>query len=253
MGLSEFASPLAFRDRQLYVFAVQLEASEACFSRCLAWLSADEQARAARFHFDRHRRAFVLGRAVLRALLGSVLKMPPAEIRFCYGPKGKPGLADSRGPLRFNSSNSGNLAAYAFTAGSDLGIDVEALRPIPEMERIAARFFAPEEASELLSLPESDRTQAFFNCWTRKEAYIKAVGDGMSIPLGSFRVTLRPGERAEMLSLEGSAEAAQAWTLDQFAPAAGFVGAVAYPDQRRALLVEPLRTAEEMLGALEPG
>ncbi len=234
-------------NRKIEVWPVRLVASETALARCVGWLAADEQARAAKFHFDQHRRAYVLGRAVLRGLLGRMLDMPPSQIQFCYGPKGKPALADSRAPLRFNVSNSGNLAVYAFTEGCEVGIDVEAIRPVPDMELIAARFFSPAESSELMSVPEPDRPQAFFNCWTRKEAYIKAVGDGLSVPLDSFQVTLRPGAPAEMLCLEGSAEAAKAWTLEDFTPAPGCVGAVAYPDQRRPMLVRPLATARELM------
>jgi len=235
---------------QVHVWTLRLEASEDRFAQCLSWLSSDETARAARFHFDEHRRAFVLGRACLRALLGALLEAPPGQVAFCYGPKGKPALADASSSLRFNASNSGNLAAFAFTEGCELGIDVEQVRPVPEMERIAARFFAPGEASELLALPEVDRPQAFFNCWTRKEAYIKSVGDGLFVPLDSFRVTLRPGERAEMLELGGSAEAAKGWTLRDFVPAPGFAGAVTYCNHPRRLAVEPLLSVDELLQAL---
>jgi len=237
-------------DREIQIWAVELRASGDVISRCRSWLSADEQGRAGRFHFERHSRAFILGRAVLRALLGGLLEIPPGEVRFSYGPKGKPALADSGCALRFNCSNSANLAVYAFTHGCEIGIDVEALRPIPDMEKIAARFFAAEEAGELMALAERDRPQAFFNCWTRKEAYIKAVGEGLAVPLSSFRVTLRPGVPAEMLSLGGSAEAAQAWTLEEFAPAPGFVGALAYRDQPRPLHIRPMVTAEELLSAV---
>jgi 4'-phosphopantetheinyl transferase len=235
---------------QVQVWAVQLEASEDRFAQCLSWLSPDEAARAARFHFDKHRRAFILSRCVLRALLGGLLEMPPGQIVFSYGPKGKPGLADSSFPIRLNASNSGNLAVYAFTEGCDIGIDVEQVRPIAEMETIAARFFAREETSELMALPEPDRPQAFFNCWTRKEAYIKAVGDGLSVPLDSFRVTLRPGVPAEMLCLGGSIEAARGWTLHHFAPAPEFVGALAYPDRPRRVLFQPLLTTDALLDPL---
>jgi 4'-phosphopantetheinyl transferase len=229
------------------VSAVQLEASHHHYIQCLSWLSPDENARAERFHFGEHRRAFVLGRGVLRTLLGGLLAMPPAQIPFAYGPKGKPGLADSSFPIRFNASNSGNFAVYAFTEGCDIGIDVEQVRPIPEIEHIAERFFAPQETSELMALPEQDRPQAFFNCWTRKEAYIKAVGDGLSVPLDSFRVTLRPGAAAEMLCLGGSIEAAKNWTMHDFAPAPGFVGAIAYAGRSREIVFNPLVTVAELL------
>src|SRR6202049_2170412 len=235
---------------QIQVWAVQLEASEHRFSQCVSWLSSDETARAARFHFEEHRRAFILGRGVLRTLLGGLLEMPPGQIQFSYGPKGKPALQDPIHARRFNTSNCGNLAVYAFTQGCDIGVDVEQVRPIPEMDQIAARFFAPDETSELMALPEPDRPQAFFNCWTRKEAYIKAVGDGLSVPLDSFRVTLGPGVPAEMLCLGGSIEAAKTWTMRHFDPAPGFVGAIAYPGCAREILFNQLVTVDELLALL---
>ena len=176
--------------------------------------------------------------------------MSPGEIEFSYGPKGKPGLMDPSLPVRFNVSNSGSLAVYAFTEACDIGIDVEQVRPVPEMEQIAARFFAADEASELMALPEPERPQGFFNCWTRKEAYIKAVGDGLSVPLDSFRVTLRPGADAEMLCLGGSVGAAKGWALHAFAPAPEFVGALAYPGSLRPVLFAPLLTTEALLNSL---
>jgi 4'-phosphopantetheinyl transferase len=247
VGSLDREAPTALTASQVQLWAVHLEASEDRFSQCLSWLSSDETARAARFHFAEHRRAFVLGRGVLRALLGGFLEMPPGQIQFSYGPKGKPVLADSSFPIRFNASNSGNYAVYAFTEGCDIGIDVEQVRPIPEMEHIAERFFAPAETSELMALPEPDHAQAFFNCWTRKEAYIKAVGDGLSVPLDSFRVTLRPGAAAEMLCLGGSIEAAKGWTMHDLAPAPGFVGAIAYAGRSRAIVFNRLVTVDELL------
>jgi 4'-phosphopantetheinyl transferase len=231
---------------------VQLEASQERFDQCHGWLSADEKARAARFHFDEHRRAFALGRGVLRGLLGAFLALSPDKIQFTYGPKGKPALPDAAQPLRFNTSNCGNLAVYAFLNGCEIGIDVERVRPMPDMEQIAARFFAPEEAAELTALAEPDRTRAFFSCWTRKEAYIKAVGDGLAVALDSFRVTLGPGVPAGMLCLGGSAVAARAWTLHDFNAGRELVGALAYQDQARAVLVHPLVTAEELLSTVLP-
>jgi 4'-phosphopantetheinyl transferase len=232
------------------VWAVDLQTTESSLARCLAWLDAGEKERAGRFHFDEHRQAFILGRGVLRALLGRFLEAPAAEIQFVYGPKGKPALANSSSPLRFNVSNTGRLAVYAFTEDCELGIDVERIHPIPQMEDIAARFFSAAEAAELSELPESDRPQAFFNCWTRKEAYIKAVGDGLSVPLDSFRVTLRPGAAARMLCLDGSVEAAQGWTLQDFRPGPDAVGALAYPGRPRPLVLRPLVAAEELLDTL---
>ena len=150
--------------RQVHLWLVRLEASEECFERALHWLSPEEAARAARFHFDKHRRAFVFGRAALRGLLGGYLGMQPAELRFAYGPQGKPSLAGAKRPLRFNVSNSGNLAAYAFTLDCEIGVDVEQHRPLHDMQGIAERFFSPDETAELLEHPDAERTAAFFRC-----------------------------------------------------------------------------------------
>jgi 4'-phosphopantetheinyl transferase len=226
---------------------VRLEASEENFQRSLAWLSADETARAKRFYFERHSRAFILGRAALRALLASYLGIPPAEVRFLYGPQGKPALADPSSSLRFNVTNSGNLAAYAFTTGCEIGIDVEKHRTLHDFENIARRFFSPEETAELLELPSAEKTTAFFNCWSRKEAYIKAMGGGLSIPLDSFRVTLRPGVDARMVSIGGSEDAGRRWTLKAFDPAPEYAGAIAYRDEPRSLQTSPVVLVDELL------
>jgi 4'-phosphopantetheinyl transferase len=237
-------------NRDLHVWTVRLHSPESCFENCSAWLSAEESARAARFHFERHRRAFVFGRAALRALLGNLLGLSPERVQFRYGSKGKPDLADSTSALRFNASNSGDLAVYAFALGTEIGIDVEQLRPITEVQDIAKRFFATEEVAELMSLPPSEQVGGFFRCWTRKEAYIKAIGDGLSVPLDSFRVTLRPGDPARMLHLGGSEEAARNWTMHDFAPAPDYFGAVAYPDLPRPVEFHPLLTVQELLQSL---
>ncbi len=232
------------------VWTVRLEASEPHFARAKALLSADESARGARFHFDRHRRAFVLGRAALRVLLGELLDQAPEAIQFHYGPNGKPHLVESASSLSFNASNSGDLAAYAFTQGCPIGIDIEQLRPILEIQDIARRFFAAEEVTELMSLAEPERPNAFFRCWTRKEAYIKAVGDGLSLPLDSFRVTLLPDDAARMVHLGGSTDRARDWSMYAFTPAPGYFGAIAYPDRLRAVQCYPLVSVEKILQGL---
>jgi 4'-phosphopantetheinyl transferase len=296
--------------REVHLWIIRLEASDDNFARSLAWLSPEESARAERFHFPRHRKAFVLGRAALRGLLASYLGTNAADVGFVYGPQGKPALAPtlkndvslqsqqfidevhqvgwSPGPqstptsasrsrmlpepdqgvqrgrerpphgdlhsaLRFNASNSGDLAAFAFTAGCEIGVDIEQHRALHEFQNIARRFFSPEEAAELLELPAAEKTDAFFHCWTRKEAYIKALGGGLSIPLDSFRVTLRPGVAARMVSLDGSEDAAHGWTLHSFDPAPGFAGAIVYPDVPRLLQSVPMMGMDELLDQLASG
>ncbi len=236
------------RDVQLWI--VRLEASENTFSRGFSWLSPDEVERADRFRFDRHRRAFVLGRAALRALVATYLRIEPHEASFTYGLKGKPALALVPCPLSFNVSNSGDLAAYAFTLDCEIGVDVEHRRRLLEIEGIARRFFASDEVSALMALSEGERPEGFFNCWTRKEAYIKAVGDGLSVPLDSFEVTLQPGVPARMVSLDGSAAAAERWTLHTFTPAPDYAGAIAYQDRERPLISHALVTVDKLLDLL---
>jgi 4'-phosphopantetheinyl transferase len=238
--------------REVCLWTVRLDASPDNFERCLSWLSPDETARAERFHFPHHRRAFVLGRAALRALLGGYLGMGAMEIQFAYGPQGKPslapGLENEACPLGFNAANSGDLAAYAFTIGCRIGVDIERHRELPDLENIAHRFFSPEEAAELLELPAAEKTSAFYHCWSRKEAYIKAMGGGLSIPLDSFRVTLRPSVPARFVSLGGSEDAARGWTLDSFDPAPGYTGAIAYPDRARPLQAGSIISVDDLLG-----
>jgi len=242
--------PLALDDREVQLWVVRLEASDHTFARAFSWLSPDEVERADRFRFDKHRKAFVLGRAALRALIGGYLRFPPEEASFNYGPKGKPALSRPPAPLFFNMSNSGDLAAYAFTFDCEIGVDVEHRRRLLEIESIAQRFFASEEVAELMGLSEAERPDGFFNCWTRKEAYIKAVGEGLSVPLDSFRVTLQPGVPARMVDLHGSTAAAEHWTLHAFTPEPEYAGAIAYRDQPRPITAQPLTTADDLLERL---
>jgi 4'-phosphopantetheinyl transferase len=240
--------------RAVRLWIVRLDAADDSFARSLSVLSPEETGRAERFHFDRHRRAFILGRAALRFLLASYLDMDAAAIQFVYGPQGKPALApmlkNGLCSLRFNASHSGDLAAYAFTSGCEIGVDLERYRELPDLENIARRFFSPDEAAELLELSANDKASGFFNCWTRKEAYIKAMGGGLSIPLDSFRVTLRPGAAARMVSLDGSNHAAGHWTLHHFTPAPGYAGAIAYRDDPRSIQTIPVGSVDDLLEAL---
>jgi 4'-phosphopantetheinyl transferase len=231
----------------VHLWVVRLEASDDNFARTRGWLSAEEIARAERFRFERHARGYVLGRASLRALLAGYLGREAGEVRFVYGPQGKPALDDESCTLRFNASNSGNLAAFAFTIGCEIGVDVEQHRAIHDLEHIAHRFFSPDETAQLLDLPATERDTAFFNCWTRKEAYIKAMGGGLSIPLDSFCVTLRPGAEARMVTLEGSADRARGWTLHAFNPEPASTGAIAYPEKPRVVQAGPVVSVDELL------
>lgn len=187
-------------------------------------------------------------------LLASYLGMDAASVQFVYGPQGKPALSpapkNAPSSLQFNASHSGDLAAYAFTNGCKIGVDVERYRALPDLENIARRFFSPEETAELLALSPAETASGFFNCWTRKEAFIKAMGGGLSIPLDSFRVTLGPGAAARMVSLGGNDDAARRWTLYDFSPGPEYAGAIAYPGQPRSIQTSPLVSVDGLLEAL---
>ncbi|MEA2602377.1 MAG: 4-phosphopantetheinyl transferase [Acidobacteriota bacterium] len=192
-------------------------------------LSEDEWERARRFRFDKHRRQYVVGRGALRTLLAAYLGLRPEAVRFAYGPRGKPFLApplDSRG-LQFNLSNSDELALAGFVLGRELGVDVELLRQMNDCEEIAERFFSESERKVLRTIPFPIKQEAFFNCWTRKEAYLKAVGEGLAAPLDSFDVTLALDEPPRMLTLKGDADQAAKWFFHHLRPAESYIGALA--------------------------
>ena len=238
----------ALRDRrEVHVWLVELAASAASVAACYRSLSADEKERVSRFRFEHLKTAFTLSRGILRVLLGSYLGIHPDQVRFAYAPRGKPRLASPGAPLEFNLAHSGKFAAYAFAAGCEIGVDIEEVRPLPDQQSIVRQFFSREECEEWLRLDPAARDEAFFLCWTRKEAYIKAVGEGLSMPLDSFRVSLRPGARAELIDAAGDPAAASRWRLRSLAPADGYVGALAVPDRTRRLHVLPGLTADAVL------
>ena len=191
-------------------------------------LSCDERARAAAFRFDRDRRRFVAARGFLRAVLGRCLGNRPGEVSFAYGPHGKPRLADPSASLRFNLSHSGERAACALCREEEIGVDVEAVRDLDDADAIAAHFFSAAEAAAIRRLPSApERLEALFNCWTRKEAYLKALGDGLARPLDDFDVTLLPGEPARLSRVAGDAAEPSRWSLAELDPGPGYVGEVA--------------------------
>jgi 4'-phosphopantetheinyl transferase len=188
---------------QVEVWTATLAAEPAELEALGALLSPDERERAARFAFAELRARFVVGRATLRRLLGAELQRPPGSLRFEYGPEGKPALLDA-GDLRFNLAHSGELALYAIARGRAVGVDVERVRELRDADAVARRFFAPAEAEALRELPAERRPLAFFTCWTRKEAYVKARGGGLGLGLDSFQVGVEPRERACCVSVPGA-------------------------------------------------
>jgi 4'-phosphopantetheinyl transferase len=209
---------------EIHVWRASLVAEPELFDRLQGTLSPDERSRAARLVARRDSQRFTIARGILRKLLAAYLHRPAASLTFDYGPFGKPGvkeLDDAGAPIRFNASHSHDLFACCLSKGREIGIDVERLNSSLAGEDIARSFFSPSEVTELLTLPPELRAEGFFNCWTRKEAYVKARGGGLQIPLDSFSVSLTPGRHAEL----NSADAAR-WTLLPFEPAWDYAGAL---------------------------
>jgi len=192
-------------------------------------LTPDERQRASRFKFEKDRVHFIVARGALRDILSRYLGTPPDGISFSHGEFGKPALAGAAADsqLRFNASHSHGVALYAVNRGRDVGLDLELMREDFAGLEIAERFFSPREVQALRALPRDLQTAAFFNCWTRKEAYIKARGEGLSHPLHGFTVSLAPGEPAEFLLIDDDSAEASRWSLIELSPAAGFAAALA--------------------------
>jgi len=198
-----------------------------------ALLSDAERQRASRFLFDRDRDRFIVGRARLRQLLAARLGTQPESVELVYGAHGKPALARrfADADLRFNVSHCDDVTLYAFSCGREIGVDVEAVRVIRDADDIAGRFFSHSENQAYRALEPRDRPLGFFQCWTRKEAFIKALGDGLSYALDRFDVSLAPGEPAEILRVEAMPGHCCGWRMESLSPAPGFVAAVVIGDR----------------------
>jgi 4'-phosphopantetheinyl transferase len=197
---SEPPEALSLTPGEVHVWRLALDQPEAVLAQFREILEAHELERAGRFHFEIHRNHFIVGRAGLRYVLARYLDAKPEEFRFVYGSYGKPELAEKR--LCFNVSHSHGVALFA-VADREVGVDVEHVRADFATEDIARRFFSRVEVATFNALPKNEQVAAFFRCWTRKEAYIKAIGRGLSEPLDAFDVTLAPGEAATLLQARG--------------------------------------------------
>ena len=218
----------ALAEGEVHVWRACLSPGRARLLELRQSLSDDELERARRFHFDRDREHFVAARGALRDILCRYTGTPPERLRFTYDAYGKPALGEAAGRrLRFNVSHSNGLALYAVTAGREVGIDIEFVREDFASLEVAAHFFSAQEVSALRSLPPGEQAGAFFDCWTRKEAYIKARGEGLSHPLHLFTVSLKPGEPAALLRTEDDPSEATRWTLHELSAGEGYRAALA--------------------------
>lgn len=192
------------------------------------FLVADELQRAEQFYFEEHRRHFIVARGFLRSILGHYLDIRPDELRFDYLRFGKPILHSTHGKdlVHFNVSHSGGLVLYAVARHRKLGVDIEVLRTNVEFEQLSKRFFSLEEDCRFRLLSSEKKCQSFFEIWTRKEAYIKARGEGLAYPLDQFEVSFGDGKSPRLLNNLQEPKDIEHWSMANLAPHPDYIGAL---------------------------
>ena len=218
----------SFTDDAVEVIVARPDVGSEAVSASARLLSDLERARAGRFAFEPDRNRFIVARALLRQLLAARLGVRPEAVELASGARGKPALAGrfATSDLRFNVSHCKDVAVYALSSGREVGVDVEAVRTLPDADDVAARWFSPREYATYRALEPGDRALGFFQCWTRKEAFIKALGEGLYHPLDRFDVSFAPGEPAQILRVADVPGDRCRWRLEGFSPVPGFVAAV---------------------------
>jgi 4'-phosphopantetheinyl transferase len=227
-AISEVFVPPQLGPYQAHAWHVHLEKLTAGPEPWRRLLSVEERERAARFRFPRDQRRFTVTRALLRLLLGGYLEADPEALSFRMLEHGKPVLSGRHEgtPLHFNVSHSDGMAIFGLTLDRSIGVDVERIRHDFEVVTIAKRFFSAAEQRDFLSLPAAQQHRAFFDCWTRKEAYVKALGDGLSHPLHQFDVSLVPGERARLIATRPDPREVSQWTMSAPDVGTGYAAAI---------------------------
>jgi 4'-phosphopantetheinyl transferase len=236
--------PSALVEDSIHIWWVALYASDAGEKAFESILSDQEKLRSRSFVNSSLRRRFTLSRGVLRVLLSRYLDACPQDIVFGYGPAGKPFMKNEEALIEFNVSHSDDMAAYVFGNHSRLGIDIERSRPMPDLEGVAKLTFSQQEYSELLTVTEPGRNEAFFRCWTRKEAYVKATGQGVSLAFESFQVSFRPEQPAALRSLPPG-DSCRNWQIRDISQRE-YVGAVVFDGKCQAVEQQLPCVAEDL-------
>jgi 4'-phosphopantetheinyl transferase len=227
-GRFDLSGDLFLPEGEAHVWFVHLQEMSRHFDSVLEILAPDEVARAARFHFERDRNEYIFTRGFLRHIVGCYTGFAPHLVQFRYNSYGKPALAaEWRGDqLGFSLSHSRGVAVFAFTRDRQVGVDLEYMHQDVEFDQVAERLFSPREISLFRDLPEGKKPEAFFSCWTRKEAYVKARGEGMSLDLRSVDVAFAP-EPPPVFSVAADVSEAQRWSLADLPAPAGYTAAFA--------------------------
>jgi 4'-phosphopantetheinyl transferase len=215
----------------VHVWRATLALPATAADRLKQCLSPEERDRMGRFHFEQDRRRHLVGRGLLRTLLGRYLNLAPQDLRFAIAAAGKPHLASGQGQLQFNVSHSGEYVLIAIADGRAVGIDVEQVHDDFDVDEVAVHFFSANEQHDLETFTGRAKIEAFYNCWTRKEAYLKAQGAGLSFPLDQFDVSLRPGEPARLIATRPDPAEATRWQLSGLDVADGYKAALVVEGQ----------------------
>ena len=229
-------------DSDLHIWRACLSGSVPELSYFDSILSPDEKARAERFYFERDRNRYIFGRGILRTLLGGYLQVQASKITFVYGPHGKPAIESVRSnkSLQFNLAHSNDWAVYAFGWDHPLGIDLEHIRPMPDVDELAERFFSASERVLIHSLSGDQKWETFFSIWTCKEAFLKATGSGLTLPLDQFEVSPRADGGMKLTSISGNSKPADRWRLETFKPIADYQSAIAVEDHAGKIMFHQL-------------
>jgi 4'-phosphopantetheinyl transferase len=225
---------LTLADDEVHLWLHLLQANATQINAVFNLLSVDEQARANRFYFDKDRHRYVLARSGLRCILSRYLSVEPKLLKFRYSPTGKPFLGDrfANARLCFNLSHTQQVAIYAVARNREVGVDIEQIQPSRDWEGIATRFFTPQENEMLQQLAPDLRLQGFFNAWTRKEAVLKAIGQGLTIPLHQLTVSLAPGEPARLLQTDWNPAELNRWSIRDLEVGTDYAAAVVAAGQQ---------------------
>ena len=229
-------SPPPLQSSEIHIWEFPLAISESAFAMCPELLSEDERARAARFHFQKDARRFVVARASMRSILAGYTRIAARDLRFAYAEQGKPSLAQSAADIRFNLSHAGERAILGIALGREIGVDIEAMREDVEFDKLAERFFSDQERQSLRPLSPQKKFRAFFRCWTCKESFLKAQGFGLTRSLSSFDVDLSSGP-AHLLATRPDPDEAQRWRLFELEAPQGYAAAVAVEGATRGLSI----------------
>jgi len=219
----------SFLHGQVHIWQAELDLQADHIDILWPLLSKSEKSRAARFHFEQDRNRYIAAHGILRQILGRYLNIPAQEMQFKYGDYGKPELdavhADNE--ITFNMSHSSGTALYGFTRNCPIGVDIERIKEVPDMDAVAGQFFSANETDNFNKLAQAKKIRAFYRCWTVKEAFVKAVGQGLHFPMDCIDICIDPDKSVRLIQVGGDAKEASQWWIKELIPGNGIAGAVA--------------------------